>query len=135
MINIYKSRKSKFGWGLKLVFQITQHLKDEQIIHRIKQHFGGIGNIEYESDYVSFKAYSLEDLYIIYYHYINYPLQTTKRIYFNLWSEVLNKMKRGEHKTLDGFKSIVNIKCGLKMGISADLAGAFPDITGISEPE
>lgn len=85
MASVSKSKTSKLGWGVRLVFGITLHIKDEEIIHRIKRDFGSIGDIGYKDSYVTFRVTRLEDIYnIIYSHYVNYPLQTTKTLYFNL---------------------------------------------------
>lgn len=138
MVNMYQSKKAKWNWQIKLIFQITLHIKDEKILIRIKEYFGGIGHIEHlkNKPYVSFKVYKNEDLYkIIYNHFENYPLQTTKMIYFILWGKVLKRIIRKEHLSLDGFKRVLIIKSAFKNGLSLSLKQAYPDIKPEATPE
>lgn len=83
-----------------------------------------------------YHVYKNEDLHkIIYHHFENYPLQTTKMISFILWEKVLKMMIIKEHLSLDGFKTILIIKSAFKNRLSLPLKQAFPDIEPEAIPE
>lgn len=87
MINVYKSKNIRIGFGIKLVYQITAHQTEVETMHSIKAFFNNVGNIEYTADrkYVSYRVYKLKDIInVIIPHFELYPLQSSKYVYYYL---------------------------------------------------
>lgn len=67
-------------------------------------------------------------------HFEKYPLQSAKRIDFELWKRCVNLMKQGKHLTQEGLEQIVSIKAAINNGLSDQLIKAFPQITKLVRP-
>jgi len=88
MLNIFKNKTAKLGYSIKLVYQITAHLSDTEIMHSLKAFFNNVGNIEFsqEGRYVSYRVYKTKDIVNeIRPHFESYSLQSSKFIYYILW--------------------------------------------------
>lgn len=64
MINVSKSKNIRIGFGIKLVYLITAHQTEAEIMHSLKAFFNNVGNIEYTANrkYVSYRVYKLRDI-------------------------------------------------------------------------
>lgn len=57
-------------------------------------------------------------------HFERYPLQSAKKIDFELWKQCVNLMVDGKHLTV-GLEKIVSIKAAINLGLSDQLSLPF----------
>ena len=113
-ISIYSSLKSKSGLAIQLVFKITQHSRDIQLLNNIALYFD-CGRIEKRSTKAcDFTVNKLEDLdKKIIPFLLKYPLQSSKSLNFKDFYKVVLIMKTKGHLTKKGLDEIKNIKAGM----------------------
>ena len=90
------------------------------ILHKIQNYFGvgSVTNRESRNICV-FRVTKVEDLKrVIIPHFTNFPLQTQKRVDFELWSKILVLIKNKEHLTNEGLLKILSLKSVLNKGLS-----------------
>jgi hypothetical protein len=115
-INIGKSPKSKTGWAVQLVFKITQHSRDIQLLELIKN-FLDCGRIEKRAGFAAdFTVTSIKDIdsKILTFFY-KYPLLGSKLLNLNDFKEAFKIMEKG-HLTEEGLNKIRVIKAGMNTG-------------------
>ena len=128
-----KTPKNKIGWDLGLCFTINLHDRDQNLLYLIKKYFGNVGTIGKSRGCCVLKVRSLNSIVTkIIPHFDKYPLATDKRADYLLWKEVVMMMQRGEHLTVEGLQSIVNIRASLNKGLSPALQKAFPKTVPVS---
>jgi hypothetical protein len=98
-------------WEIRPSFSISQRKRDRGILFKIKDYFGcGIVRPNRKDNTYKYEVKSLQDLKnIIIPHFKKYPLQTTKRIDFEIFSQVIQIMEEGKHLTKDGLKEIIEL--------------------------
>ena len=98
-------------WEIRLIFSISQHKRNRGILYKIKDYFrcGTIRPNRKDNTY-KYEVRSLQDLKnIIIPHFQKYPLQTTKRIDFEIFTKVIQIMEERRHLTKDGLKEIIEL--------------------------
>ncbi len=98
---------------------------------------GGIGLILVDTNKVraEFRVSSLDELVrVIFPHFNSYGLITNKQADFRIFSEIVLLKSIKEHRTLEGLQRLVNLRAGLNLGLSPELALAFPDTNPVSRP-
>jgi len=98
-------------WEVRPSFSISQHKRNRGILFKIKNYFGcGTIRPNREDNTYKYEVRSLQDLKnIIIPHFKKYPLQTTKRIDFEIFTKVIQIMEEGRHLTKDGLKEIIEL--------------------------
>lgn len=134
-VRIRKDSRSRVGWAVALVFQLTVHLKDYMILEQLKSYFG-VGKI-YNQDSkraAVFMVESLKDLIYIVDHFDKYPLITQKREDYVLWRRAVEIVNKKEHLTLEGLQIIVALRASLNLGLSDQLKEAFSNVIPVPKP-
>ena len=113
IIKISKSRNSKLGVGVQLVFQITQHLRDEKLIKNFILYFG-CGRLVKFDQKVNFIVTKFSDIIEKIIPFFNkYPIVGVKALNYKDWCEVALIIKNKGHLTKSGFYKILQIKEGM----------------------
>lgn len=110
-VSIYKSPKSKLGLAVQLVFKITQHSRDINLLKGLINFFN-CGRIEYRKDgegcdfsVNSLKAF--EEKIIPF--FLKYPLKGSKLLNFKDFYQIFKII----HLTKEGMNKIKMIKAGM----------------------
>ena len=114
-VNLQKNNRNKTGYGIYLKLQITQHLRDEILLKSLIKLLN-CGRIQKESKrpVIQFVVSKLKDISEKIIPIFNkYPLQSSKKLDYNDFCEILKLMENKSHLTLDGMIKINKIK--LKM--------------------
>lgn len=120
-IKTIAAKTTKIGYTVRLIYQITVHPNDIEILHRIKAFFN-VGQIVHTRHYVSYRVTNFSDIInVIIPHFCAYPLQSTKVISFYLFKAVAAIIKNNGHLTLEGFREILSYKAALKKGLDATI--------------
>lgn len=111
-VEIYKSKASKLGMAIKLVFKLTQHSRDEELMLSLKSYFecGYISKFREACDYKVTKLSDIQEKIIPF--FINHPVLGVKSQDFNdfcLVSELLKEKKLTPEK----LEQIQKIKAGM----------------------
>ena len=142
---IYKNDKIKTGWSISLVYQISLHKKDKQILEQIQNYFGVGGITSHGSTSLKYSVRSIKDMQIIIDHFNKFPLITNKLndyILFKLAYAILLKKEQLSLEPLllslsqqrqKEIKKLVSIKSSMNLGLSFELKAIFPNI--IPEPK
>lgn len=133
-----KRKDRKSGWKIQPCFQIKLHIKDKNLLLRIKSYFGEIGTIVINNNYnfVVYKIYSLDqNIRTIIPHFDKYPLITQKQGDFFIWKKIINLINNKEHLNEKGLIKVVSLKTNLNKGLSKELKLYFPDIIKVEKPK
>ena len=114
----------------KNFIEINLHIKDVDILHKIKSFFG-VGAIYLRSDrniavYRVSKIESLRDIIIP--HFKVYSLISQKSIDFYFWCKVVEIISKKEHLSQSGFLTILSYYASINRGISKKVLMYYPNI-------
>lgn len=101
--SIVKNKTSRFGYSLNLAFQIESHVRDLDLLQSIQDYFntGSIIKIS-NRDVYQYRVKNKNGLQIIICHFYKYPLLTSKRIDFYLFSIIYNLLSK-KIETIEDF--------------------------------
>ena len=116
-VTIYKSKSSKLGEAVQLKFILVQHIRDEQLMIRIKKYFG-CGNILIKRETVHWTVSNFFDLINkIISSFKKYPILGIKAQDFTDWCKVADLIQNGKsHLTSEGLDNIWKIKSRMNKG-------------------
>jgi len=114
-INTYKSPRSKLGMAVQLVFAITQHIRDKELLEGLKGYLDcGKYSVRKGNEAGDYKVISIADINEkIIPFFLKYPLQGSKSLNFADFCLAANIMKVKGHLTLEGLEEIQKIKMGM----------------------
>ena len=116
-LKIYKSN-TKLGESVQLEFQLTQHIRDENLMKSFILFFQ-CGTIRKRSDAIDLRVYKLSDITDkIIPFFLKHPIIGVKALDFADWCEVAEMMNNKEHLTPEGLENIKKIKAGMNRGRS-----------------
>lgn len=118
-------------------FEISFHVRDLDLLYKIKSFFGGAGNISIPSNREAavLKITKLDDIVnILIPHFKKYPLQGAKKIDFDLWEQCIELIKNKKHLEEEGLNRLLSIKSVLNKGLSDKLKAIFPSVKPIDRP-
>jgi hypothetical protein len=99
-------------WLMAPVFQAYQHRDGKRILEQLREFFG-CGTLVAKgpnSKVITFSVHGLETLSKrILPHFHQYPMLTYKASEFARFSEIVLRMRNGEHRTADGFARLARI--------------------------
>jgi hypothetical protein len=116
-INTYKA-KTKTGVGIKLVFRITQHIRDEALMSSFISYFG-CGKVykKTDKDAVDFMTTGFLDLTDkVIPFYTKYPILGKKSKDFQDFCIIAELMKGKKHLNHEGIEQILKIKALMNRG-------------------
>ena len=118
IVRVRNSRTHKTGLQVELVFQLTQHTKDKELLIRFKKYFGcgryreRIGGLA--GDFYVTRLSDLNQKIIPF--FFEYPIIGTKAKNFKDFAKVAQLMQNKAHLTEEGLEQIKNIKAGMNRG-------------------
>jgi len=120
-VTLKKSLTTKVGFKVLLVFQITQHSRDEMLMESLISYFGcGILEKDPRGPCVNFSVYSFADNYEKIIPFFNlHNLIGIKSENFKDWCKVGEIIKVKNHLTPKGLEEIREIKSGMNKGRSS----------------
>lgn len=134
-LSLVESSAYKQGYNTSLVFSMSMHEKDKELLIKLQKFFG-VGSItRHGPTTLQYKVTSVKDLSVIINHCINYGLVTQKRIDFLLFCSAYELIKNKQHLTDAGFKKILSIRASLNLGLTDKLKLAFPDVLPATRPK
>jgi len=108
LINIYRSKTTKLGEAVQLIFKLTQHSRDEQLLISLAE-FLNCGKVH------RYKNKETVDLIITKFSYLNekiipffkkFPIIGSKSLDFSDFEQVAKLMENKIHLTAEEFKQI-----------------------------
>ena len=115
LINIYKATTNT-GEAVKLVFQLVQHYRDEQLMKSFIIYFN-CGNTYRVGNIINYKVTTWCDItQNIIPFFKKHPIKGVKSEDFADWCKVAEIMKQKKHLTVDGLEKIKKIKAGMNRG-------------------
>ena len=116
MINIRASKTNSVGFQVILVFVITQHLRDQQLLICIMKYLG-CGNVYKKGKGFDYRVTKLSDIEKkIIPLFKKYRIRGVKAIDFEDWCRAAELMKNQKHLTAEGLEEIKQIKAGMNTG-------------------
>lgn len=91
------------GWTLSPRFSICLSKRDSDLLRSIQLFFGGIGVLKTVRNFIYFDINSASDLAVLFIHLGKYPLVSTKRYMFAIFSVIHHMYLAKEHLTPNGF--------------------------------
>ena len=119
IVSVFK-RSDSNNWQISPSFELWLHSKDISILQEFRDFFG-LGNINtrINRNVTSFTITKNSDLInVIIPHFCNFPLQTQKRVDFELWAKIVQCKQDKEHLTHEGLLKILSLKSALNRGLS-----------------
>ena len=116
-ININKGR-NKIGVGFSLIFQVSQHVRDELLLKSFIDFFKcGYFVKAFDAKWGHFQCTKFSDIYNIIIPFCNrYPVRGVKSKDFSDWVKAAELFNKGEHLTKEGASKIISIKAGMNTG-------------------
>lgn len=116
-VSVNESSTHVSGFQVQLIFQITQHSRDERLIQSLISYLG-CGKLVTSSDNkVQFRVGKLMDNYDkIIKFFDNYKIRGVKLDNFKDWCIVAKLMVDKDHLTPEGVDKIMEIKIGMNKG-------------------
>ena len=115
-VKILKSTGSRLGWSVQLVFIISQHFRDKQLMLHLIEYFN-CGNLYRNKEIIQFGVQKLSDIENKIIPFFNkYPIIGIKSKDFDDWCKVAEMMKQKKHLTAEGLAEIRKIKDAMNTG-------------------
>ena len=118
IIKVHNSLTILAGLQVLLKFQLTQHIRDEELMKSLVEYFGCGKYRERKNglagDFEITKFTDLVDKVIPF--FVKYPIQGVKRLDYLDWCKVAEMMQNKEHLTAEGLSKIRKIKAGINKG-------------------
>lgn len=112
LINVYKA-KTKVGVSVRLVFQLTQHLRDELLMRSLIEYFE-CGNLYKDRNAWEYRVEKFSDIETkIIPFFSKYKIQGVKLLDYLDWCKAGELIKTKTHLTEEGLDLIRKIKAGL----------------------
>ena len=115
-VSLKPHSKMKFGWVVDPVFQVYQHVKRVDILRLIKENLR-CGRIKKKTPYSGTMVYIVDNrrdlIEKVIPFFDHFKILSSKREDYEKFKDILLRMKRKEHLTLDGLKEIVKIACSM----------------------
>ena len=116
MISIFKSKTLSTGFQVKLIFQLTQDSRDEQLLMSFINYFN-CGQVYSARTWCNFKVTKLEDIIKkIIPFFKKYQIHGTKVKDFEDWCKAAELIKDNKHLIKEGLEQIRKIKEGMNKG-------------------
>lgn len=125
---IYKNSDFKTGWRAYLIYSISLHEKDKDLLNQIQNFFGFGGIHKHGKESLKYRVNSLNDLQIVIDHFDKYPLQTKKLNDYKLFKLAFSLFKNKENLSIDGIEKLIAIKSSMNKGLNPQLNLAFPPL-------
>lgn len=122
---------------IQLSFEVSFHIKDIELLYKLKSFFGEAGTIFIPSTRkdARLKITGLNEIVnFIIPHFKQYPLHGMKKIDYDLWSECAELLQSKQHLQEKGLNRILSIKSVLNNGLSDKLKALFPSVIAIDRP-
>jgi len=112
---IINSSSSRLGFRVQLLFKLTQHSRDEELMKSLMDYLG-CGNVSVDGavDYLVVKFSDLTDKVIPF--FVKYPILGVKSKDFADFCKVAELMQNKAHLTAEGLNQIRQIKAGMNTG-------------------
>ena len=116
MVKITASKTYSIGFQVQLVFKLTQHTRDKELIKSLIEYLK-CGNIYRYRNAFYFKVTKLDDIQNkIIPFFKKYPILGVKTEDFNDWCKTAEMIKYKKHLTKEGLDQIRKIKAGMNRG-------------------
>ena len=108
-VSVSPSKRHLLGWEVRPSFSISQNGDRAEVIRLFRRHFRrGTIRPDRSDKTIKFEIRSIKDLIdVVIPHFRRYPLLSGKKMDFEHFSNICLMIKAGKHKTLSGFKRIV----------------------------
>ena len=111
-----KASQTITGYAVHLEFQVTQHMRDEQLIRSLIKYFE-CGNIQKNAENFDFRVIKITDITTkIIPFFKKHHIQGVKAWDFSDFCKVAEMMEKREHLTAEGLEKIREIKAGMNRG-------------------
>ena len=103
--------KMKYGLEVRPSFSISQNQRNLEILKSIYNHFGcgGMRFSRNDNNY-KYEVRSIKDIVnVINKHFDTYPLKTSKKRDFEIFSEICTIIHSNHHLNVDGMKKIIEL--------------------------
>lgn len=108
-VAINRQPKMKIGWQVLPEFRIVQHKRDIKILEQIQKVLG-CGNVKVNhGDRLEVRIRGIENLNKIVNFFHENQLHTTKKYSFEIFSQIIELMNKGEHLNKQGLKRIAEL--------------------------
>lgn len=109
-----KKGRNKVGIGFLLMFQISQHIRDKELLISLIDFFKCGQYIQPElKEWGYYTCTKFSDNYNIIEFFNKHPIRGAKAKDFADWVRAANIIKKGDHLTIEGATSIQTIKAGM----------------------
>ncbi len=124
IVSISKRSKSN-KWLVRASFEIGVNNKDVTTLQDLKSFFGvGKVSIRKYKNVASYSVTKNSDLIkIIIPHFTHFPLQTQKKVDFEIWTKIVNLFMNKEHLSEEGFLKLLSLKSILNRGLTKATKG------------
>jgi LAGLIDADG endonuclease len=135
-IRLRTKLSSKLGYHISIVYSIGAEINPEnkKLLDLLKNYFYENGSISKCGNVYLYEVSDIKGLKIVRNHFENFPLQSSKIVYFQMWCQVMDIIENKRHLTKEGFLKILSIKNNFPKGLSKKVRDLYPDIITQDKP-
>jgi len=117
-VSFQPSDRHLLGWEARPSFSVSQNADRAQLLYVLQKRWGcGFIRPDRSDKTVKFEVRNLCDLVeTVLPHFERCPLLSSKQADVGFFSEICHRMNRGEHRTTEGFRTIV--EAAIRMNLS-----------------
>ncbi len=110
-VTFNKSRRHRFGWDIRPSFSVSQNLDRAEVLKLFRRNFKcGAIRPDRSDKTLKYEVRSVSDLVMkVVPHFEQYPLLSSKRKDFEMFSKIVQIMHKREHLKPEGFEKIVQL--------------------------
>ena len=126
-ILVARNKNSKFGWSIRIYFQLKVAIKDRELLVKIQEALGSKAEkIISNKSSCMLKITSVPEIInTIIPHFDKYPLLSKTKEEFELFKLAAFNMHNKRHYTPEGFQEILSIKAAMNKGLTGLLSESF----------
>ena len=117
-VSFQPSNRHLLGWEARPSFSVSQNADRARLLYVLQKRWGcGFIRPDRSDKTVKFEVRNLKDLVErVLPHFERYPLLSSKQAEVGFFNEICQRMIRGEHRTQEGFRLIV--EAAIRMNLS-----------------
>lgn len=137
-VKFRKTGEDKFSITPVYSIGAEVNIPNRELLDKVKYFFKNKGSISRSGNMYYYEITGLISLKLVIDHFNKFPLETSKSINFQLWSEILDLLEKKVHKTDQGLKKIISIKALFPRGLPKAVLKEYSvinELRGKKKPE
>ena len=134
-VGFNRQPKMTVGWQVLPEFRIVQHMRDEQILNKLREYFGFGSVVINNGDRMEFRVRGIIDLTKIVEFFKRNPLRTRKKKDFEKFAHVIRIIQNGQHLKNEGLRKAAQLAVTMNRKCNTTASRILRDCTPDTEKQ